>query len=87
MSEIPTNDEPVFSLDCAGIGTCEWNVVEGVMQWDTQMHTLFGACRFNSLTAWTAIAFALRPPLPAEAKDHPYITQRRLVLLRLPRRC
>ena len=42
MSEIPTNDEPVFSLNSAGIGTCEWAVTERTMQWDSQMHVLFG---------------------------------------------
>jgi two-component system sensor histidine kinase/response regulator len=42
MSEIATNDEPVFSLNSAGVGTCEWDVVERTMQWDTQMHALFG---------------------------------------------
>src|SRR5580693_8375175 len=42
MSEIPTNDEPVFSLNSVGIGTCEWAVTERTMQWDSQMHVLFG---------------------------------------------
>jgi PAS domain S-box-containing protein len=42
MSEIPTNDEPVFSLYSAGIGTCEWDVTARTMQWDSQMHLLFG---------------------------------------------
>jgi hypothetical protein len=42
MSQIPTNDEPVFSLNSAGIGTCEWAVTERTMQWDSRMHVLFG---------------------------------------------
>ena len=37
-----TRDELVFPLNSAGIGTFEWDVLEAIMRWDTQMHTLFG---------------------------------------------
>jgi two-component system, sensor histidine kinase and response regulator len=42
MSHLLTKDELVFSLNSAGIGTYEWDVLEANMRWDLQMYTLFG---------------------------------------------
>jgi two-component system, sensor histidine kinase and response regulator len=39
---MPTRDELVFPVNSAGIGTFDWDVLEAVMRWDTQMYTLFG---------------------------------------------
>ena len=41
MSNMP-RDDLVFPLNSAGIGTYEWDVLEGIMRWDTQMYALFG---------------------------------------------
>jgi two-component system, sensor histidine kinase and response regulator len=41
MSNMP-RDDLVFPLYSAGIGTYEWDVLEGIMRWDTQMYALFG---------------------------------------------
>jgi two-component system sensor histidine kinase/response regulator len=37
-----TREESAFPLNSAGIGTFEWEVLEGIMRWDTQMYELFG---------------------------------------------
>src|SRR5580692_5407274 len=42
MSNMRTRDELVFPLNSAGIGTFEWDVLQAIMRWDTQMYTLFG---------------------------------------------
>ena len=37
-----TRDQLVFPLNSAGIGTYEWDVLKGIIRWDTQMYALFG---------------------------------------------
>ena len=42
MSDILSRDELIFPLKSVGIGTYEWDVLEGIMRWDAQMYVLFG---------------------------------------------
>ena len=46
MSDVLSRDELVeqldFALKSAGMGACSWDLREGIMRWDTQMHALFG---------------------------------------------
>ena len=42
MSDILPRDELIFPLKSVGIGTYEWDVLEGIMRWDAQMCVLFG---------------------------------------------
>jgi PAS domain-containing protein len=46
MSNMLSRDESVeqldFALKSAGMGVYSWDLLEGIMRWDTQMYALFG---------------------------------------------
>ena len=46
MTNMLSRDESVeqldFALKSAGMGVYSWDLLEGIMRWDTQMHALFG---------------------------------------------